>query len=300
MSSASHYVHMEEPLAISSAREDEGEDSSTSTSTGASSSPSAAVRAHLKLNSRRYALVLVLVFIFAIGVAIGGAAFPSSGSSVVYVDASTGGGGAQPAPPISPSGGQPMFSSAAAPTGGAPSGGPPSGGRSGGPGPIGPTGVPGPDSGVTAAPVTGSCINGSRVGLEEGPFFVDEKILSSDLYVTSPGVPVTLTFTVYNTSAVQCVPLSNAWLDIWEADWHGKYSDEASEGTKGSTYLRGYQITDKAGAVTFKTTYVRSAADSAAPLSIARYQPNALTRCSVLCCAEDSPGGTTVGRRIST
>jgi protocatechuate 3,4-dioxygenase beta subunit len=39
----------------------------------------------------------------------------------------------------------------------------------------------------------------------------------------------------------------------WHADAAGIYSDESVENTTGQTFLRGYQITDSNGAVTFKT-----------------------------------------------
>jgi protocatechuate 3,4-dioxygenase beta subunit len=42
---------------------------------------------------------------------------------------------------------------------------------------------------------------------------------------------------------------------VWHADALGTYSDEAALGTRGQTYLRGYQITDDEGAVTFRTIY---------------------------------------------
>ena len=49
----------------------------------------------------------------------------------------------------------------------------------------------------------------------------------------------------------------------WSPDsWRGLpirqvpgYSDEAALGTRGQTYLRGYQMTDDGGAVTFRTIY---------------------------------------------
>jgi len=42
-------------------------------------------------------------------------------------------------------------------------------------------------------------------------------------------------------------------VDIWHADAAGIYSGESVENTTGQTFLRGYQITDSKGAVTFKT-----------------------------------------------
>jgi hypothetical protein len=222
----------------------------TSTSIGSSSSSSPLVT-HFKVHSRRYAAAVVVLFTFLIGLAIGGALFTHrEAAAVVYVEAST-----APAPsPLSSTAAQPIPPSdptaPVPPTGGGggrPSGGPgpnPSGGGQGF------TAMTSPFSPAAA----GSCSN-STIVIEEGPYFVDERIHSGDLYPTSAGLQLDLTFPVYNTSATQCVPLPGAWVDIWEANYAGKYSDEASEGTKGLTFLRGYQVSDKNGTVTFRTTY---------------------------------------------
>jgi len=94
--------------------------------------------------------------------------------------------------------------------------------------------------------------------IEEGPFFVDELLNRSDIRsdpgtgVEAQGVPVTLRFTVSQVdSAGVCTPLSGATVDVWQADANGLYSDEASEGTAGQKYLRGYQTTDANGQVEF-------------------------------------------------
>jgi hypothetical protein len=52
-----------------------------------------------------------------------------------------------------------------------------------------------------------------------------------------------------------CTPLVGAAVDIWSANAGGVYSDESSENTVGETYLRGIQLTDSDGKVTFTTVY---------------------------------------------
>ena len=42
-------------------------------------------------------------------------------------------------------------------------------------------------------------------------------------------------------------------MDIWHCNALGVYSDEGSEGTTRQTWLRGYQLTDSTGLVTFQT-----------------------------------------------
>jgi protocatechuate 3,4-dioxygenase beta subunit len=93
-----------------------------------------------------------------------------------------------------------------------------------------------------------------------GPFFVEEKLNRSDI-TTDPdtgkkaaGIPLTLSWTLLNEDA-SCAPLAGAQVDVWHADSGGTYSDEAQEGTTGNKVLRGYQVSDAKGKVTFKTIY---------------------------------------------
>jgi protocatechuate 3,4-dioxygenase beta subunit len=94
---------------------------------------------------------------------------------------------------------------------------------------------------------------------EIGPYFVDGQLERSDVRTDSAtgvaitGVPLTLKLT-YNE--VGCDnPLVGARVDIWSANPQGVYSDEQSENTVGDDSLRGYQLTDSTGSVTFKTIY---------------------------------------------
>ena len=101
----------------------------------------------------------------------------------------------------------------------------------------------------------------------EGPFFVDENLLRSDLVspgssrsTVSGGFPLTLSFTLYNLVGTLATPMAGAHIDIWHADAIGTYSDEASSGiqsesTTGQTWLRGYQVTGTDGKVTFQTIH---------------------------------------------
>jgi protocatechuate 3,4-dioxygenase beta subunit len=100
----------------------------------------------------------------------------------------------------------------------------------------------------------------------EGPFFVDEKLNRADLTAneTDPavlgGYPLALNFTIMAIGSGACQPLAGAFVDIWHANVNGLYSDEAPTmfqmtDTSGVKYLRGYQVTNGAGAVAFKTIY---------------------------------------------
>jgi protocatechuate 3,4-dioxygenase beta subunit len=95
----------------------------------------------------------------------------------------------------------------------------------------------------------------------EGPYFVDEKLNRSDL-ITDPydnsiqeGLPLMLGLTVSQSVNGAVTPLAGAYVDIWQANASGIYSDEAVENTTGHKFLRGYQVTDAHGNVHFLTVY---------------------------------------------
>ncbi|WVR08998.1 hypothetical protein IAU60_006058 [Kwoniella sp. DSM 27419] len=67
----------------------------------------------------------------------------------------------------------------------------------------------------------------------EGPFYLDYHIKRDDITENVQGIPLDLSFTVYDISsslsdtslsASQCRPLSDAWVDIWHCDVSGVYS----------------------------------------------------------------------------
>ena len=134
--------------------------------------------------------------------------------------------------------------------------GPPSGpgGDSGAPG-----GGPGGDGGDTGSgggdiSTNSSCLN-AKV-LTEGPYWIDEKLNRTDLLATSVGQMLSMELMVYNTSVTdKCLPIANAMVDLWTSDGAGLYSDVQSEGTKGKTFLRGYQVTNADGLVNFLTIW---------------------------------------------
>lgn len=98
----------------------------------------------------------------------------------------------------------------------------------------------------------------------EGPYFVDEQLLRSDIR-TDPstgavkaGAPLALTLKVSQvTPDGRCAPVEDAQVDLWQCDAVGAYSDVKDRlfDTSGQKFLRGHQITDAAGAVQFVTIY---------------------------------------------
>jgi len=98
----------------------------------------------------------------------------------------------------------------------------------------------------------------------EGPFFVDERLLRSDVRsdsktgAISGGSPLDLRLTIAQVSAGgACAPLAGAQVDIWQCDALGRYSDvnDRRNSTNGQTFLRGHQVTDAKGNVQFTTIY---------------------------------------------
>jgi protocatechuate 3,4-dioxygenase beta subunit len=96
---------------------------------------------------------------------------------------------------------------------------------------------------------------------EIGPYFADDSDprfnrsnILANLDGSNPqtGVPLTLQVTVLDTEN-GCAPYANAQVDIWHCNSSGVYSDQAAESTSTETWLRGYQISDASGTVTFTT-----------------------------------------------
>jgi protocatechuate 3,4-dioxygenase beta subunit len=113
-------------------------------------------------------------------------------------------------------------------------------------------------SGTAAAP---ACI--VRPALTEGPYFVDERLLRSDIRsdpsgaAEREGLPLEIAFAVSQINGTECTALANALVDVWHCDAAGQYSDVQDQGfdTTGQKWLRGYQVTDAAGNATFLTIY---------------------------------------------
>ncbi|MFA9400912.1 MAG: hypothetical protein ACERKT_07365 [Acidobacteriota bacterium] len=90
--------------------------------------------------------------------------------------------------------------------------------------------------------------------MPEGPYFVDELLDRSDVRASKDGIRTTLTINLFSADA-NCDPFSGATVDMWQCDAQGKYSDVSPNNTVGQTFLRGYQMTDSNGQVTFTTIF---------------------------------------------
>lgn len=91
----------------------------------------------------------------------------------------------------------------------------------------------------------------------EGPYYVDEDLVRSDIREDREGAPLTLTFNVSRVSGASCAALEGAEVEIWHCDAEGAYSGVSDPGfsTEGQRWLRGSQVTGADGKATFTTIY---------------------------------------------
>ncbi len=93
----------------------------------------------------------------------------------------------------------------------------------------------------------------------EGPFYLDDDLVRTDIREGKPGVPLTMNILVVQMP--DCTPIADAPVDIWHADHQGWYSGFPGQGdagnvdTSGETFLRGTAISDAQGRVSFTTIY---------------------------------------------
>lgn len=112
------------------------------------------------------------------------------------------------------------------------------------------------------AEIEATCVLTPQV--TDGPYYLDDMVLREDVTEGKAGIPLELTMLVSDTST--CAPIENAAVEIWHCDALGFYSgfvqnspggtDEyQDDGSDPETFLRGLQLTDADGYVTFQTIY---------------------------------------------
>ena len=114
---------------------------------------------------------------------------------------------------------------------------------------------------IVAASALPACV--VRPAETEGPYFVDEKLLRSDIRSDpsdgsiKPGTTLRIAFAVAKVTGNSCAPFAGLLVDVWHCDALGVYSDvqDPTAPTIGTKFLRGYQITDANGLATFTTIY---------------------------------------------
>lgn len=109
----------------------------------------------------------------------------------------------------------------------------------------------------TAAAVAIDCVLVPE--MTEGPYYLDLDLVRSDITEDRIGAPLALTIVVADAGV--CSPIKDAAVDLWHCDAEGIYSGfvaastGAGGGTDDSIFLRGTQLTDTNGSVTFQTLY---------------------------------------------
>ena len=101
----------------------------------------------------------------------------------------------------------------------------------------------------TAGPYPGDGSNGPDV-LEEAGIERSDLTTSIDGGDAVEGVAMTLTMTILDITGGSSAPMKNAAVYAWHCDAQGRYS-MYSDGVTDATWLRGVQITDSLGQVTF-------------------------------------------------
>ena len=106
--------------------------------------------------------------------------------------------------------------------------------------------------GETAGPYPGDGSNGADV-LETSGVERSDIRASIDAGTTAEGVPLDITMNIIDMAGGD-VPMEGAAVYLWQCDAAGRYS-MYSEGVEEETYLRGVQIADAQGKVTFTSIF---------------------------------------------
>ena len=106
--------------------------------------------------------------------------------------------------------------------------------------------------GETAGPYPGDGSNGPDV-LETSGVERSDLTTSIDSDTTADGVPLEITMNIIDMAGGD-IPMEGAAVYLWQCDAAGRYS-MYSEGVENETYLRGVQIADSAGQVTFTSIF---------------------------------------------
>lgn len=108
----------------------------------------------------------------------------------------------------------------------------------------------------TAGPFPADGSNGQNVLTESGVVRRDIRSSFGSSTTTATGVPLTFSLTVVDVSGTSDAgkPVTSAAVYAWHADSQGRYS-MYSDGVTGENYLRGVQVTDATGTVTFTSIF---------------------------------------------
>lgn len=139
--------------------------------------------------------------------------------------------------------------------------GPPPGNGAGGGGTAGGGSTPTDESGgecaptpsETAGPYPGDGSNGPDVLAQDGVVRHDISASFGSSTTTAPGIPATINLTLLDNGN-GCKPLAGAAVYLWHCDADGNYS-MYSDGVTEENYLRGVQVADDSGKLSFTTVF---------------------------------------------
>jgi protocatechuate 3,4-dioxygenase beta subunit len=100
---------------------------------------------------------------------------------------------------------------------------------------------------TTAGATTPDCVLTPE--LTEGPYYLDLDLMRRDITEGRSGLAYDLAVKVVD--AESCEPIEDAIVDVWHCDAEGVYSGVEGDGT----FLRGVQVADGTGTVTFRTIF---------------------------------------------
>jgi protocatechuate 3,4-dioxygenase beta subunit len=86
--------------------------------------------------------------------------------------------------------------------------------------------------------------------LTEGPYYLDLDLMRRDITEGRPGLAYDLAVKVVDAGT--CEAIEDAIVDVWHCDAEGVYSGVDGDG---GTFLRGVQVADGSGTVTFRTIF---------------------------------------------
>jgi protocatechuate 3,4-dioxygenase beta subunit len=126
-----------------------------------------------------------------------------------------------------------------------------------GSGASGATGSTGSADGIpeeTSGPYPGDGSNGPNVLTSSGIVRSDIRSSFGTSTGTAPGVPLTIELTVLTMNGTSTRPYEGAAVYLWHCDREGRYS-LYSGGVTNENYLRGVQVADSAGNVSFTSIF---------------------------------------------
>ncbi|KAI0023357.1 Intradiol ring-cleavage dioxygenase [Xylariomycetidae sp. FL0641] len=85
----------------------------------------------------------------------------------------------------------------------------------------------------------------------QGPYYVTGEMIRSDVVEDQVGVPLYIDVQVIDTNT--CEPLEGVAMDFWSCNATGQYSGIASQAGLDTTWLRGIQVSDAEGVVSYQS-----------------------------------------------